>query len=149
MNNIAYRSYRLPSISELLQGVAEQPQKAEGKKRVGVASLNSQFRNNSVGFNEQAIELAVSPSTCSSRLYKFYTELEEKLHKLGSDGFISHVCHSQSSGTTFTVKLTSPKNREFLEALGKMPEVEEVMEKSKGDYAYPNPSQKFSVLLAK
>jgi hypothetical protein len=148
MNNIAYRSYRLPSISELLQSVAEQPQKAEGKKKVGVASLNSQFQKTRAGFNERAIELVVSPSTRSSRLYKFYTELEEKLHKLGSDGFISHVCHSQSSGTTFTVKLSPSNNRVFLEAVNNMTEVKEVMEESKGGSAYPNFSQKFNVLLA-
>jgi len=148
MNNIAYRPYRLPSISALLQSVAEQPQKAEGKKRVGVASQNSQFQKTRTGLNEQAIELVVSPSTGSSRLYKFYAELEAKLHKLGSDGFISHVCHSQNSGTTFTVKLTSPKNREFLETLNNMAEVKEVKEESKGGSAFPNFSRKFSVLLA-
>ncbi|MBU2535552.1 MAG: hypothetical protein ABIK32_07920 [Chloroflexota bacterium] len=123
MNNIAYQSYRQPSVEELFLSVE-------------------------AGSNEQAIELAVPPSTHSSRLYKFYHRLEEKLNDLGSNGFISHVQHSRSRGTTFTVKLVPTKDSEFLEALNNMPEVEEVTEESKGGYAYPGLSHKFNVLLA-
>lgn len=123
MNKIAYPSYRQPSVEELLQSVE-------------------------TGFNEQAIELALPPSTQSSKLYKFYDRLEEKLNNLGSSGFISHVQHSRSRGITFTVKLVPAKDSEFLEALNSMPEVEEVTEESKGGYVYPDLSHKFNVLLA-
>ncbi len=123
MNKIAYPPDKQSSVEELLQSVE-------------------------AGFNEQAIELAVLPSTHSSRLYKFYHKLEEELNNLGSNGFISHVQHSRSRGTTFTVKLAPAKDSEFLEALNKMPEVEEVTEESKGGYAYPDLSHKFNVLLA-
>ncbi len=123
MNKIAYRPYRQPSVEELLQSVE-------------------------TGFNAQAIELALPSSTQSSKLYKFYNRLEEKLNNLGSNGFISHVKHSRSRGTTFTVKLAPAKDSEFLEALNNIPEVEEVTEESKGDYAYPDLSHKFNVLLA-
>ncbi len=123
MNKIAYQPYKQPSVEELLQGVE-------------------------TGFNEQAIELAVLPSTHSSRLYKFYHKLEEKLNNQGGNGFISHVQHSRSRGTTFTVKLVPAKDSEFLEALNNMPEVEEVTEESKGGYVYLDLSHKFNVLLA-
>jgi hypothetical protein len=120
---MAYQPYRQPSVEELLQSVE-------------------------AGFNEQAIELDLPPSTRSSKLYKFYNKLEEKLNNLGSSGFISHVQHSRSRGTTFTVKLVPAKNSEFLEALNSMPEVEEIKEESKGDHAYPDLSHKFNILLA-
>ena len=149
MNNIAYRPYRLTSIPDLLKSVAEQPPQIKGKNGIGVTGLKSQFQKTRTSFNGQAIELVVSPSTGSSRLYKFYTQLEEKLHNLGSDGFISYVRHSQNSGTTFTVKLTSPKNKEFLEALNNMTEVKEVKEESNGGSAYPNFPRKFNVWLAR
>ena len=123
MNKIAYPSYKQSSVEELLQSVE-------------------------TGFNAQAIELDLPPSTHFSRLYKFYHKLEEKLNNLGSSGFISHVKHSRSRGTTFTVKLVPAKDSEFLEALNNMPEVEEVTEESNGGYAYPDLSHKFNVLLA-
>ncbi|MEE9398954.1 MAG: hypothetical protein V3V23_01655 [Dehalococcoidales bacterium] len=148
MNKIAYPSYRQPTVEELLKGVIEPSQEIRGTNEIRVTSADSQFRNNNVGFSGQAIELAVLPSTHSSRLYKFYHKLEEKLNNLGSSGFISHVQHSRSRGTTFTVKLVPAKDSEFLEALNNMPEVEEVTEESKGGYAYPDLSHKFNVLLA-
>ena len=123
MNKIAYPSYKQSSVEELLQSVE-------------------------AGFNVQAIELALPPSTQSSKLYKFYHKLEEKLNNQGGSGFISHVKHSRSRGTTFTVKLVPAKDSEFLEALNNMPEVKEVTEESKGDYVYPDLSHKFNVLLA-
>jgi hypothetical protein len=123
MNKIASQPDKQSSVEELLQSVE-------------------------AGFNVQAIELALPPSTHSSRLYKFYHKLEEELNNLGSNGFISHVQHSRSRGTTFTVKLVPAKDSEFLETLNNMPEVEEVTEESKGDYAYPDLSHKFNVLLA-
>ncbi len=123
MNKIAYPPDKQSSAEELLQSVE-------------------------AGFNVQAIELALPPSTQSSKLYKFYHKLEEELNNLGSNGFISHVQHSRSRGTTFTVKLAPAKDSEFLEALNNMPEVEEVTEESKGGYAYPDLSHKFNVLLA-
>lgn len=148
MNKIAYQPYRQPSVEELLQGVTEPSQEVKERNGIRVTYADSQFRNNNVGFSGQAIELALPPSTHSSRLYKFYHKLEEKLNNLGSSGFISHVQHSRSRGTTFTVKLVPAKDSEFLEALNNMPEVEEVTEESKGGYAYPDLSHKFNVLLA-
>ena len=123
MNKTTYPSYRPPSVEELLQSIE-------------------------AGFSKQAIELALPPSTQSSKLYNFYNKLEEKLNNLGSNGFISHVQHSRSRGTTFTVKLVSTKDSEFLDALNNMPEVEEVTEESKGSYVYLDTSHKFNVLLA-
>lgn len=123
MNKIAHPPYKQPSLKELLQSVE-------------------------AGSNERAIELALPPSTQSSKLYKFYNKLEEKLYNLGSNGFISHVKHSYSRGTTFTVKLAPAKDSEFLEALSNMPEIEEITEESKGSYAYLDLAHRFNVLLA-
>jgi hypothetical protein len=148
MNKIAYQPYRQPSVEELLQGVIEPFQEIKGTNGTRVTYADSQFRNNNVGFSGQAIELALPPSTQSSKLYKFYNRLEEKFNNLVSSGFISHVQHSRSRGTTFTVKLVPTKDSEFLEVLNNMPEVEEVTEESNGGYAYPDLSHKFNVLLA-
>ena len=56
MNKIAYQPCRQPSVEELLQSVE-------------------------AGFNEQAIELALPPSTQSSKLYKFYDRYDKHKYK--------------------------------------------------------------------
>jgi len=145
MYNVAYRTRGLPSIFELLQGVTEPSQKVRENNGGRITSTN---RRDNVGFNGQTIELAVLPSTRLSRLYQFYNKLEVNLHKPGSDGFIGYVSHSRSRGTAFTVRLTLTENKDFLQALSNMPEVEKVTEEPKGDNAYPSLSHKLSVLLA-
>jgi len=148
VNNIAYRSYRPPSIMELLQGVADSSQEFKASTGGHVTHQRSQFRGNNADFNGQAIELTVPPSTRASRLYQFYTGLEDRLNQRGGHGFISYVYPSRSRGTAFTIKFKSLSNPEFLEALSHMPEVKKVVEMPKDDSVYPNISHKFNVLLA-
>jgi hypothetical protein len=148
MNKTVSPSYRAPSVEELLSGVSEPSREIMQMNGIRVTYADNQYRGNDVGFSKQAIELALPPSTHSSRLYKFYNKLEEKLNNMDSNGFISYVQHSRSRGTTFTVKLVSAKDSEFLEALNDIPEVEGVMEEPRGGHAYPDLSHKFNVLLA-
>lgn|GEM_PF-1623611 len=148
MNNIAYRSYRPPSIMELLQGVADSSPEFKAKSSGNVIGQTSRLRGNNADFNGQAIELTVPPSTRASRLYQFYTGLEGRLNQRGGHGFISYVYPSRSRGTAFTIKLKFSKNAEFLEALSHMPEVKKVVEMPRDDSVYPNISHKFNVLLA-
>ena len=145
MYNVAYRTRELPSISELLQGVSEPGQKVRENNGGRITSPN---RRDNVGSNGQTIELAVLPSTRLSRLYQFYNKLEVKLQKPGSDSFIGYVSHSRSRGTTFTIRLTLAKNKNFLQTLSNMLEVEKVTAELEGDNAYPSLSHKLSVLLA-
>ena len=133
---------------ELLQGVAEPSQEFKTKSSGNVTGQNSRLRDNNADFNSQAIELAVPPSTHASRLYQFYTRLEDRLNQRGSHGFISYVYPSRSRGTAFRIKLKSSRNTEFLETLSHMPEVKKVIEMPKDDSVYPNISHKFNVLLA-
>lgn len=145
MYNVAYRPLRPPSISELLQGATGSNLKVKENNKGGITRPN--IRDN-VGFKEQTFELALPPSTHSSRLYQFYHQLEGNLQKPSGDGFIGYVSHSRRLGTTFIVRLTPMKNQHFLQALSEMPEVKKVTEEPEGGNAYPGTAHKLSILLA-
>ncbi len=148
MNNVAYGDSGLRSASDLLQGNTEPPNKIKRIHDIGISNLKRGFPADNVGFNKQAIELSVPQSTDVTRLYEFYTKLEDTFGKHGDYGFISCTHRTISRGTTFTVKLTPEKLGDFLDDVRNIPEVHEVMEESEGGYVFPNQSQRFYIILA-
>jgi hypothetical protein len=148
MNKTAYPSPKLQSVQDLLLGIQD-PSEDTGKISIRrVAHTDRRPLSYDSAYSKQAIELAVPPSTRSSKLYRFYHKLEEKLTNLSNNGFISQVRHSRSSGTTFTVKLPPANDGEFLKVLNNIPEVEKITDESKDGHDYPGLSHKFSIMLA-
>lgn len=148
MNNVAYGDSGLRSVSDLLQGITEPPNKIKRTHDIGISNLKGGFPTDNVSFNKQAIELSVPQSTNINQLYEFYTKLEGTFREHGDYGFISCTHRTVSRGTTFTVKLTPEKLGELLDDVRNIPEVHEVMEESEGGYVFPNQSQRFYVILA-
>lgn len=135
------------SLTELLQGVSDSPQKGGETRRWDVYRRN-QLSGGKVCFGEQLIELVVPPSATPSQLMRFTVRLEEKLRHHDSCGDILRMIPSWSHGTAFTVMLQAAKLKGLLAKLANMSEIEKIEEELPVAGALSSPTKRFQVRLA-